>query len=338
MSHIGAYVCPKTGEPLTATDGGLASRSGLFFPFLATESLTARIPNFVRHTHLKEHGRFSAGVYDQAESVEIYRNFLNWLFKTFEQDEAAFRDDMISRLHIREGARVLVTGCGLGDDLQPILNRFGGSCEIYAMDLSVQMVLWTAKTIIDAYPGHADAMHFSICDATALPFSDGFFDAAFHFGGINLFDDVKAAIHEMARVVKDGGRVCFGDESCAPWLRETDYGRMVIVNNRLWNAHPPMQDLPFSAVEPRLSWVLGNCFYLVDFTVRSDGPVINPDVPHPGVRGGSMRTRYLGQLEGVSEESKNFVLADARSKGISVYQWLEEMIREKSASPPLKKI
>ena len=133
----------------------------------------------------------------------------------------------------------------------------------------------------------------------------------------------------MTRVVKDGGRVCFGDEGVAPWLRDLDYGKMAINNNGLWEAHPPLADLPFSAIDPRLSWVLGNCFYVIDFTVNATEPSMNPDISHQGIRGGSMRTRHQGQLEGVTEENRDFVFEDAQTKGISVHQWLEALITEK---------
>src|SRR3546814_8144504 len=63
-------------------------------------------------------------------------------------------------------------------------------------------------------------LFFSVSDACHLPFEDRFFDAAFHFGGINLFDDVEGAIGEMNRVVKPGGRVVFGDEGIGPRSEE----------------------------------------------------------------------------------------------------------------------
>ena len=56
---------------------------------------------------------------------------------------------------------------------------------------------------------------------------------------------------------------------------------------------------------------------------------MNIDIPHKGHRGGSMRTRFFGKLEGVSEASKAFVFKDAEKKGISVHEWLEQVIREK---------
>jgi hypothetical protein len=53
------------------------------------------------------------------------------------------------------------------------------------------------------------------------------------------------------------------------------------------------------------------------------------DLPHKGRRGGTMRTRYFGLLEGVSEESKRFVFEDAERLDISVHDWLEQVIRSK---------
>ena len=221
----------------------------------------------------------------------------------------------------------MVTGSGTGDDIPPIIEFIGNEGEIYAQDLSSEMSIAGSESVVSAHP---DAkVHFSVSNASLLPFADNFFDGAFHFGGINLFDNIPSAIAEMERVVKPGRRVIFGDEGVAPWLRETDYGRMAIANNPLWKANAPVELLPRNVVDVTLSWVLGNCFYIVSFTVSEEGPFMNMDVPHKGPRGGSMRTRYLGQLEGVSEKSKRFVLEEAERMGISVYDWLEQAIRNK---------
>ena len=56
------------------------------------------------------------GEYDAAHAPDVYRNFLRWLYATFQTDEASFRQAMIARLHLRPGDRLLITGCGLGDD------------------------------------------------------------------------------------------------------------------------------------------------------------------------------------------------------------------------------
>ncbi|MNT92499.1 hypothetical protein D3C72_2337970 [compost metagenome] len=72
--------------------------------------------------------------------------------------------------------------------------------------------------------------------------------------------------------------------------------------------------------------MLGNCFYLIDFTVSAQGPAMNIDVPHRGRRGGTARTRYYGQLEGVSPETRSKVIDAAAKDGISVHEWLERKL------------
>ena len=270
-------------------------------------------------------------MYDSNESAAIYRNFLNWLFATFGEDEAAFRQAMVARLRLQPGARLLITGCGLGDDVFAVLDAFGAACEVHACDLSAAMVAGTGQALRDRTASQRAAVTLSVCDAQALPFRDGSFDAAFHFGGINLFPDPRLGIAEMTRVVKEGGRVVFGDEGVAPWLKHTEYGRMVVDNNPLWAADNLIDLLPFAAVNVNLSWVLGNCFYLIDFDKQSAGPRIDPDVPHIGWKGGTMRTRHAGRVEGITPQLKQRLYAFARRSGRSVHDLLEAAVKEKLA-------
>lgn len=320
------YACPDTKKPLTEVDGGLAGDDGgRFYKFVRGWN-NIQIPNFLS-SDLGESGEKAIEQYDQAASISKYRNFLDWLFQTFDEDEASFRRRLVQKLDLANGSRVLITGCGMGDDIPPILEAIGSDSEVFAQDISTAMIIAASEATLRDNP--ASRISFSIGDATKLPFGDNFFDAAFHFGGINLFSDVAVAIGEMNRVVKPGGRVVFGDEGVAPWLKGTEYGRMAITNNPLWAADAPIDLLPVNAADVALSWVLGNCFYVVSFQVSNELPHMNIDVPHKGTRGGSMRTRYFGQLEGVTEDSKRFVLEDAKRLGISVHAWLEGAIRER---------
>lgn len=321
------YVCPNTKTPLTANDKGLVRDDGVFYPFLRGSN-NIDIPNFLTAYEGGAATKQSLAMYDQKTSVDSYRNFLNWLFQTFNENESSFRANLIARLKLQRGNRVLVTGCGLGDDLPPIVDAIGRDGEVHATDLAAEMVV-AASSYLTADQSSTKNIRFSVCNAMLLPFPDGFFDGAFHFGGINLFEDIRLAIGEMERVIRPGGRVVFGDEGIAPWLKNTEYGRIAINNNSLWSANVPLELLPRNAVDVHLSWVLGNCFYVIDFEASNTGPFMNIDLPHKGRRGGSMRTRYFGQLEGVTEESKKFVLEDAASRGITVHDWLEQVIREK---------
>jgi SAM-dependent methyltransferase len=321
---LSVYVCPKTKEPLLEHDKGLSRADGLLYPYIEDTG----IPNFLTAYEGGIATKQSLVMYDQPDSVRRYKNFLEWLFQTFNEDEAAFRARLVERLNLKKGGKVLITGCGLGDDIYEILDAVGPDGEVYATDLAGEMVMtaWRDMTSRHAPPTN---VKFSVGDAIYLPFSNDFFDAAFHFGGLNLFDDIKLALSEMDRVVKAGGRVVIGDEGVAPWLKSTEYGRMAINNNALWAASAPIELLPRNAMDVHLSWVLGNCFYLMDFEVSDTGPFINADVPLKGPRGGTMRTRFFGQLEGVTAKTKTFVLEDAAKKGLAIHDWLEQLIEEK---------
>jgi SAM-dependent methyltransferase len=293
-STVPVYVSPLNGEVLRQTESGLISSDGSHYRFLKGWNDT-KIPDFVCAEDLGETGKQSLEMYNQTASLQQYRNFLEWLFDTFHEDEAEFRRGLLQRAKIQPGDRVLITGCGLGDDLPFAAESVGSDGEVYAQDLSAQMVLAASMQILPAHPN--TAINFSVSDAGHLPFRDRFFDAAYHFGGINLFDDIGLAIREMERVVKRGGRVVFGDEGVAPWLKHRSYGRIAINNNSLWRSDPPLDLLPEKVVDVELSWVLGNCFYVISFEVSDAGPYINLDVPHKSPRGGSMRTRYFGTLD-----------------------------------------
>ena len=148
------------------------------------------------------------------------------------------------------------------------------------------------------------APHYSISNATYLPFPSNFFDAVFHFGGFNEFSDHKRAGEEFARVVKPGGTVLFGDESVGPWLRGTEFGGIVTANNPLFSHRLPLESLPVCARDVNVRWIMANCFYVITFRKGDGPPTLNLDLPHKGWRGGTMRSRYFGVLEGVTPEAK----------------------------------
>ncbi len=73
----------------------------------------------------------------------------------------------------------------------------------------------------------------------------------------------------MNRVVRAGGRVVIGDEGVAPWLRNSEIGRMLIRNNALYACEVPLGLLPETA-RSRVSWELCNTFYVIEFSVARD--------------------------------------------------------------------
>ena len=56
-------------------------------------------------------------MYDAENSAEIYRNFLEWLFATFKEDERSFRKSCLERFGNLNAKKILITSCGLGEDV-----------------------------------------------------------------------------------------------------------------------------------------------------------------------------------------------------------------------------
>ena len=77
-----------------------------------------------------------------------------------------------------------------------------------------------------------------------------------------------------------------------------------------------------------MRWIIGNCFYLIDFRVGNGPPELDLDLPHKGRRGGTMRRRYYGMLEGVTPETKELARAVVEKRGCSMHEWLDRLVRE----------
>jgi ubiquinone/menaquinone biosynthesis C-methylase UbiE len=113
----------------------------------------------------------------------------------------------IGLLDLRRGERVLVPGCGTGLDfgcLPPGLHVTAG-------DLAPTMVR-KSRARADALGLDADVR---VMDAHALELPDGHFDAALLHLILAVVPDPEAAICEVARVLKPGGRVGVFDKFLA---------------------------------------------------------------------------------------------------------------------------
>lgn len=320
MTGSSLFSCPEKGcahTPLTVCANGLCCPNGHTFPYVNG----TQIPVFVCAPE-------NSSDYTQANATQIHDNSLRWLFETFNTNEANLRDNLVARLKLKKGDSVLVTGAGTGNDLPFLVQHMEGEGTIHAQDISYQMLLTGAERHGAQLSSPGLNLCFSVSDATDLPYADNIFDAAYHFGGINLFPDIRRGIAEMNRVVKPGGRIVIGDEGLAPWLKSTELGKMLVKNNPLYVYEAPLSLLPDTARQVRLSWVLHNCFYVLEFTVADSPLPINIDVPHVGKRGGSIRTRYFGELEGVDPALRDAVYAAAEKQGISRVAYLEQLLRK----------
>src|SRR5262249_40810695 len=110
------------------------------------------------------------------------------------------------RMSLATGHKVLDLGCGIGGATFPIADVIGPSGLAVGIDVSSAMIE-AARQRANDRPG----LDFRVGEATAIPFPDGFFDSARSERVFLYLPDRIAAIREMMRVVKRGGRICIID-------------------------------------------------------------------------------------------------------------------------------
>jgi len=265
---------------------------------------------------------------------EIYDVAVDWQFAAMYEDEDAVRESLVDMLDLAPGAIVLEVGCGTGRDSFRLARRLSRDGWLHMQDLSPGMVRACARRMSDpaVAGGFACRFDYSISNAMALPFPDKVFDAVFHFGGFNQFGDLRKGAAELARVARPGARVVIGDEAVAPWLRGTEFEAIVTTNNPLFKIEAPLAVLPEGARDVTVRWIIGNCFYVIGFRKGEGPPPLNLDLPHKGWRGGTMRSRYFGLLEGVTIEAKALAKQAASKSGMSVHEWLDRLVKAEAAA------
>lgn len=322
-SSLAHYVNPTTLEALTFEgnlelgDGFLISASGGRFP------VGRGIPNFVETAELKDEDWESLAWY--RENASTYDDFLPLTFRTLKVDESTEREKIIDELRLGPGLRVLETGCGSGRDSLRIAKEIG-SGELFLQDISEEILKVAIEKFSQIQPD--PSVYFALANGYSLPFADNFFDRTFHFGGLNTFGDKRKALSEMARVTKPGGRVVVGDESLPPWLRASEFGKILMNSNPHFAHQVPLGAVPECARNFKLQYIIGDAFYLMSFEKASGDPEGDFDFEIPGWRGGTHRNRYFGQLEGVSPELKREVTDRAKAEGTSVAVWLQRALRQ----------
>jgi SAM-dependent methyltransferase len=233
---------------------------------------------------------------------------------------------MVDLLEVKKSDKVLEIGCGTGRGAMHLAPRLGPEGRLYLQELSPRLL---AKAV-DKLTGMPVPIEFSVANGSYLPFPDNSFDAAHHFGGINTFADIPRCLSELARVVRPGGKVVFGDEGLGPWLKETEFGKIMANSNPLLNCDVPLSSLPPTAAEVRVEYILMGAFFTVDFRVATAPPSPDYHLQIPSARGGSHWTRYFGQLEGVTDETKKLAQEARRKAGLSMHEWLDKVVRKRA--------
>jgi len=311
-----SFVSPWTRQPLTKAADGSALLGGPDERYPLIDGIPQLL---IRSGQVQASSESQAYYRDRASE---YDRGIAAMFATLLADEEQTRRDMFAQLELRPDSRLLEIGCGTCRDTIHLLDM---PIDVFAGDLSLKMLL-TGQHRLRRAGKDTSRLQLFCADVMHLPFADGFFDAAFHFGGFNLFPDHRQALAEITRVVRPNGRVVVGDEGIAPWLENSEFARILENSNPLFRHRAPLDCIPAAARQVACRWILGGSFYLISFVKGQGEPPLDLDVTFPGRRGGSHRTRYFGKLEGVSPELRNQVLDAAAVEGISVVAWLEKTL------------
>ena len=130
----------------------------------------------------------------------------------------------------RRGERFLDVATGSGDLARAIARRVGAAGEVWLTDINRRMLERGRDRLLDS-GANAPAVQ---CDAERLPFPDGYFDGVTVAFGLRNMTRKEAALAEMARTLKRGGRL------------------VVLEFSRVWKPLEPAYDLYSFKVLPWL--------------------------------------------------------------------------------------
>jgi len=115
----------------------------------------------------------------------------------------AWKAFAVALARVRAGERVLDVASGSGDLAQALARRAGPSGQVLVTDINRRMLARGRDRLLDA-GCLATAVQ---CDAERLPFPAAWFDCVTVGFGLRNMTHKDAALAEMARVLKPGGRL-----------------------------------------------------------------------------------------------------------------------------------
>ena len=136
----------------------------------------------------------------------------------------------IERAAIRAGARVLDIAGGTADLAKAFARRAGPTGQVWLTDINSSMLAVGRDRLVD----QGLVCPVAQCDAEKLPFADNYFDLVTVAFGLRNMTHKDAALSEMRRVVKPGGKV------------------LVLEFSKVWEPLKPLYDLYSFKVLPWL--------------------------------------------------------------------------------------
>lgn len=307
---------PQTKETLKVIGGKLVNNHGISY------EINNGIPDFNVLINNKKNN-YALNLFEKVAST--YDDYHNLNFDTFNQNEQCVRNAMIDKLAAeRKNIRILELNAGTGRDSVLIKKRMSNDSQLHVQDISKDML-----NILQEKMGK-NSVFITQSNACALPYKDNTFDAIYSFNGVGMgiYTDVDIQMSEICRVARKGAKVVIGGWGIAPWLYNTEFANVLINQNKHYMNRFDFACLPVEARNVEVQWILNGAGCSIQFEVGEGEPEANFDIDIPGSRGGTLRTRYYGKLEGVSPETKELALKAREKLDISMYEFLNRTISE----------
>lgn len=162
----------------------------------------------------------------QRRSPIPFPYFFRWFLHVSRIAHTAKRLERI--LHPRMGERLLEVGPGIGTHALRVASAVAPGGLLVVLDLQRQML---GEITRRAANGGITNIHPTNGDATHLPYADDVFDGAYLMCVLGEIPDQDAALRELQRVLKPGGRLVIGEIFIDP-----DFSSLRVVRERMKQA------------------------------------------------------------------------------------------------------
>jgi SAM-dependent methyltransferase len=144
----------------------------------------------------------------------------HWRSEAARYDEInrVFGEALIDAAHLSPGERVLDVGCGAGAIALEAARRVRPGGSVLAVDISPELVAVARDRAASA---GAEEVEVVEADAAAYPYDEAAFDVLVSRNGLMFFVDPDAALANLARALRPGGRIVFTAPQALdrnPWI------------------------------------------------------------------------------------------------------------------------